>query len=56
MTTKQTNLIPISSYIKDVKARWDIHQREFNLLVEDILNAGRYAQKALSNALNSKDF
>ena len=56
MTTKKTKIIPISLYIKDVQARWKIHLYEFNLFIEDVINAGRYTRKVLNDAINSKHF
>ena len=38
----QPELIPISNYIKDVRARWDIHQRETHYLIKDVTNAINY--------------
>ena len=37
-------LIPLSSYIKDVRARWAISQRESRALVKDIINLGKQAR------------
>jgi hypothetical protein len=37
-------LIPLSSYIKDVRARWGISQRESRALVKDIMNVGKQAR------------
>ena len=33
-----TPLIPFNSYIKDVRSRWDIHQREIHYLIKDVTN------------------
>ena len=35
-------LISPQSYIKDVRARWDIHQRETHYLIKDVLNVINY--------------
>ena len=37
-------LIPLSSYIKDIQARWGISQREQRALVKDIMNVGKQAR------------
>ena len=37
-------LIPLSSYIKDIRARWGISQRESRALVKDIMNVGKQAR------------
>jgi len=39
-----TQLIPFKSYIKDVRTRWDIHQRETRSLIKDIINVGKQAR------------
>lgn len=49
-------IISFNSYIKDVKARWDIHQQESKSFIDDVLNAGRNTRKALVNAINSESF
>ena len=47
----QVEIIPISNYIKDVRARWDIHQRETRALVKDVINLGRSTRQTLANAM-----
>ena len=37
-----TPLIPFNSYIKDVRSRWDIHQREIHYLIKDVTNVINY--------------
>ena len=37
-------LIPLSSYIKDVRSRWDIHITEWRALTKDIINVGKQAR------------
>ena len=37
-------LIPLSSYIKDVRSRWDIHLTEWRALTKDIINVGKQAR------------
>ena len=48
-------LIPLNSYIKDVRARWDIHQRETRALVKDVVNLGRNTRQVLVTAMNNMD-
>ena len=51
----QPEIIPISSYIKDVRTRWDIHQRETRALVKDVVNLGRNTRQVLVTAMNNMD-
>ena len=44
-------LIPFNSYIKDARARWDIHQRETRALVKDVINLGRNTRQTLAAAM-----
>ena len=44
-------LIPLNSYIKDLRARWDIHQRETRALVKDVINLGRNTRQTLAAAM-----
>ena len=37
-------LIPLNSYIKDVRSRWDIHLTEWRALTKDIINVGKQAR------------
>ena len=37
-------LIPLSSYIKDARSRWDIHLTEWRALSKDIINVGKQAR------------
>ena len=37
-------LIPLSSYIKDVRSRWDIHVTEWRAITKDIMNVGKKAR------------
>ena len=37
-------LIPLSSYIKDVRSRWDIHLTEWRALTKDVINVGKQAR------------
>ena len=37
-------LIPLKSYIKDVRARWDIHLTEWRAITKDIINVGKQAR------------
>jgi len=43
-------LIPLSSYIKDVRSRWGISQRESRALVKDIMNVGKQARAIYDQA------
>jgi len=45
-------LIPLRSYIKDARARWDIHSIETRALVKDIHKAGINTRKAVTTALD----
>ena len=48
-------LISPQSYIKDVRARWDIHVTEWRAITKDIVNLGRNTRKVLVTAMNSLD-
>ena len=48
-------LIPLSSYIKDVRSRWDIHLIEWRAITKDIVNLGRNTRKLLITAMNNMD-
>ena len=48
-------LISPQSYIKDVRARWDIHVTESRTLIKDVVNLGRNTRKVLVTAMNSLD-
>lgn len=48
-------LIPFRSYIKDVRARWDIHTIETCALAKDIHKIGIDTRKVLVDAINSMD-
>ena len=48
-------LIPLSSYIKDVRARWDIHLTEWRAITKDIVNLGSNTRKLLVTAMNNMD-
>ena len=48
-------LISPQSYIKDVRTRWDIHQRETRALIKDVVNLGRNTRKVLVTAMNNMD-
>ena len=36
----EPQLIPVKSYIKDVRARWDIHLTEWRAFIKDIMKLG----------------
>ena len=44
-------LISPQSYIKDVRTRWDIHQRETRALIKDVINLGRSTRQTLAAAM-----
>jgi len=44
-------LISPKLYIKDVRTRWDIHQRETRALVKDVINLGRSTRQTLAAAM-----
>ena len=48
-------LISFNSYIKDVRARWDIHVTEWRAITKDIVNLGRNTRKLLVTAMNNMD-
>ena len=48
-------LISPKSYIKDVRARWDIHVTEWRAITKDIVNLGRNTRKVLVTAMNNMD-
>ena len=48
-------LIPLNSYIKDVRSRWDIHLTEWRAITKDIVNLGRNTRKVLVTAMNNMD-
>ena len=45
-------LIPFNSYIKDARARWDIHTIEACSLVKDIHKIGINTRKAVTTAMD----
>ena len=48
-------LISPQSYIKDVRARWDIHLIEWRAITKDIVTLGRNTRKVLVTAMNNMD-
>ena len=48
-------LIPLNSYIKDVRSRWDIHILEWRALTKDIVTLGSNTRKLLVTAMNNMD-
>ena len=48
----QPELIPFNSYIKDVRARWDIHTTEAHALIKDVVSLGRNTKQVLVNAMD----
>ena len=51
----EPQLIPVQSYIKDVRARWDIHVTEWRAITKDIVNLGRNTRKVLVTAMDNMD-
>ena len=49
---KQTLISP-QSYIKDIRARWDIHVTEWRAITKDVINLGRNTRKVLVTAMNN---
>ena len=47
-----SELIPFRSYIKDVRARWDIHTIETCALAKDIHKIGIDTRKAVTTAMD----
>lgn len=45
-------LITRQQYVEDIKVRWQIHQYEFNKLVEDVRNLTQTVAPYVKNALN----
>ena len=48
-------LISPKLYIKDIRARWDIHLIEWRAITKDIVNLGRNTRKVLVTAMNNMD-
>ena len=44
-------LISPKLYIKDVRTRWDIHQRETRAIIKDVINLGRSTRQTLAAAM-----
>ena len=44
-------LIPLSSYIKDVRYRWDIHLTEWRAITKDVINLGLSSRQTLTSAM-----
>ena len=47
----EPQLIPVQSYIKDVRARWDIHLTEWRAITKDVINLGRSTRQTLAAAM-----
>ena len=45
-------LIPFNSYIKDARARWDIHTIEACAFAKDVYKIGIDTRKAVTNAMD----
>ena len=48
-----TPLIPFNKYIKDVRARWDISQREIHYLIKDVRNVVSYVKQTARTLSNT---
>ena len=48
-------LISFNSYIKDLRARWDIHLFEWREVTKDTFLLGRNMRKLLTTAMNNMD-
>lgn len=48
-------LISFNSYIKDLRARWDIHLFEWREVTKDTFLLGRNMRKLLITAMNNMD-
>ena len=44
-------LIPLKSYIKDVRSRWDIHLIEWRAITKDVINLGRSTRQTIAAAM-----
>ena len=51
----QPELIPMSKYMSDLRARMSIDRRERNAFIKDIVNLGRNTRKVLVTAMNNMD-
>ena len=51
----EPQLIPVQSYIKDLRARWDIHLFEWREVTKDTFLLGRNMRKVLITAMNNMD-
>ena len=48
----QPEIIPFNSYIKDVRARWNIHTTEAHALIKDVVSLGRNTKQVLVDAMD----
>ena len=51
----EDRLIPLNSYIKDVRSRWHIHVTEWRAITKDVVNLGRNTRQVLVTAMNNMD-
>tara|TARA_R100000781_G_scaffold10420_1_gene9941 strand:- start:444 stop:710 length:267 start_codon:yes stop_codon:yes gene_type:complete len=51
----QPEVIPMSKYYSDLRARMSIDKRERNAFIKDIVNLGRNTRKVLVTAMNNMD-
>ena len=51
----EPQLIPVQSYIKDVRARMDIDHRERMAFIKDVVNLGRNTRKVLVTSMDNMD-
>ena len=51
----QPELIPMSKYMSDLRARMSVDKRERNAFFKDVFNLGRNARQVLVTAMNNMD-
>ena len=51
----QPELIPMSKYMSDLRARMSVDKRERNAFIKDIVNLGRNTRKVLVTAMDNMD-
>jgi len=49
----QPELIPMSKYMSDLRARMSVDKRERNAFIKDVVNLGRNTRKVLVTAMNN---
>ena len=51
----QPEIIPMSKYYSDLRARMSIDKRERNAFIKDVFNLGRNTRQVLVTAMNNMD-